>query len=84
MDEANENTVRGNFDNARFEYFGVTSRFYRKNERYFVNTRGPGGKMGEFEVKYTFGVFPLQQYLVEFPGGRLQCLPLAWDAKEHR
>jgi tetratricopeptide (TPR) repeat protein len=84
MDEANAKTVLGNFDNSRFEYFDVTSRFYRKNDRFFVYTRGPGGKMGEFEIKYTFGVYPLQQYLVAFPGGRLQCLPLAWDAKEKK
>ncbi len=81
MDVANENTVFGDFDNAVFEYFGVMSRFYRKDSRFFVHTQGPDGKMGEFEIKYTFGVDPLQQYLVPFPGGRLQCLPIAWDVK---
>jgi len=84
MDEANEETVLGNFDNAVFERFGVVSRFFRKNGRFFVHTRGPGGEMGDFEVKYTFGVFPLQQYLVPFPGGRLQCLPIAWDVREKK
>jgi tetratricopeptide (TPR) repeat protein len=84
MDVANETTVLGSFDNAVFEYFGVTSRFFRKDNRFFVHTQGPDGKMGEFEIKYTFGVYPLQQYLVPFPGGRLQCLPLAWDAKEKK
>ncbi len=34
-----------------------------------------------FEVKYTFGLDPLQQYLVEFPDGRLQALSLAWDTR---
>ncbi len=82
MDEADESTVLGNFDDAEFEYFGATSRFYRKDGQFFVYTRGPGGKMGEFEVKYTFGVYPLQQYLIPFAGGRLQCLPIAWDARE--
>ena len=84
MDEANQNTVLGDFNNARFDYFGVISRFYRKNERFFVHTSGPGGTMGEYEIRYTFGVYPLQQYLVAFPGGRLQCLPLAWDAIKKR
>ena len=84
MDEADESTVLGNFDDAEFEYFGATSRFYRKDGRFFVYTRGPGGKMGEFEVKYTFGVYPLQQYLIPFAGGRLQCLPIAWDAREKK
>jgi len=84
MDEANEKSVRGNFDNVSFEYFDVTARFYREDGRFFVHTRGPGGKMGDFEIKYTFGVYPLQQYLVAFPRGRLQCLPLAWDAKDNK
>ena len=81
MDEANETTVLGNFDNAVFKHFNVTSRFYRKDGRFFVNTQGPQGKIDDFEVKYVFGVYPLQQYLIPFPGGRLQCLPLAWDVK---
>ena len=84
MDAAAESTVLGNFDNAEFEYFGTSSRFYRKDDRFFVYTQGPGGELGEFEVKYTFGVYPLQQYLVPFPGGRLQCLPIAWDAREKK
>jgi tetratricopeptide (TPR) repeat protein len=40
--------------------------------------------MADFEVKYTFGVYPLQQYLVPLPGGRLQCLPIAWDAGQKK
>ncbi|MGB5746603.1 MAG: tetratricopeptide repeat protein [Desulfobacterales bacterium] len=84
MDEANEKTVLGNFNNVHFEYFDMTYRFYRQDDRFFVYTRGPDGQMGDFEIKYTFGVYPLQQYLVPFPGGRLQCLPLAWDVKENK
>ncbi|CAB1056048.1 probable deca-heme c-type cytochrome [Olavius sp. associated proteobacterium Delta 1] len=84
MDEANDSTVLGNFEDAVFEYFGAVSRFYRKDSRFLVNTQGPGGQMGDFEIKYTFGVYPLQQYLVPFPGGRLQCLPIAWDAKNKK
>ena len=84
MDHANEQTVLGDFDDAEFDYDGVTSRFYRKGERYFAFTEGPGGEMTEFEVLYTFGVEPLQQYLVPFAGGRLQALPLAWDTEQQR
>ena len=46
-----------------------------------VRTDGPDGKLADFEVKYTFGVTPLQQYLIEFPGGRLQSLGVAWDTR---
>jgi hypothetical protein len=77
MDVANEGTVLGDFNDAEFEYGGVTSRFYRKDDKYFVRTEGPGGEMAEFEIQYTFGVEPLQQYLVPFPGGRLQALSTA-------
>ena len=45
---------------------------------------GRDGKPAEFEVKYTFGVAPLQQYLVEFPGGRLQAPTVAWDTERKR
>ena len=40
--------------------------------------------MAEFEALYTFGFEPLQQYLVEFPGGRMQALSLAWDTERGR
>src|SRR6185369_847554 len=49
--------------------------------RFFVETDGADGKLGTFEVKYTFGVDPLQQYLVEFPDGRMQALSIAWDSR---
>jgi predicted CXXCH cytochrome family protein len=84
MDVANESTVLGNFNDAVFEIHGITSRFYRKDGRFFVYTQGPGGQMAEFEITHTFGWYPLQQYLVPFPGGRLQCLPIAWDVKQEK
>ena len=84
MDVASEKSVLGNFNNSHFQYFDETSRFYRRDGRYWVHTRGPGGETGDFEIKYTFGAYPLQQYLVAFPGGRLQCLPIAWDSREHK
>jgi len=83
MDVATEASVRGDFDNAAFTRHGVTSRFYRRNGRYFVETAGPGGEMGEFEITHTFGWEPLQQYLVPFSGGRLQTLPIAWDTEKN-
>ena len=84
MEEASEKSVRGDFNDAVFEHRGTSSKFYRRDGRFFVHTQGPEGKMGDFEIHYTFGWFPLQQYLVPFPGGRLQCLPIAWDCRENR
>lgn len=84
MDVANEKTVLGDFKTAIFQAHGIISRFSRKDGRFYVYTQGPEGEMGDFEVSYTFGWFPLQQYLVPFPGGRLQCLPIAWDVREKK
>jgi Tfp pilus assembly protein PilF/cytochrome c553 len=81
MQEANGESVLGDFANAQFTYAGVTSRFYKRNDKFFVHTDGPDGKLADFQIKYTFGVSPLQQYLVEFPDGRLQALPFAWDTR---
>ncbi len=79
---ASEKTMLGDFDNATFTRRGVTSRFFRKEGKFFVHTEGVGGVMADFEITHTFGWTPLQQYLIPFPGGRLQCLPLAWDVKK--
>jgi len=79
MAEATEETVLGDFNDVEVEHHGITSRFFRRDGGFFVHTEGPGGEMGDFEIAYTFGHDPLQQYLVPFPGGRLQCLSLAWD-----
>jgi predicted CXXCH cytochrome family protein len=81
MDVATEETVLGDFGGTSFTHLGVTSTFSRRNGRFFATTEGPEGVPGDFEVRYTFGATPLQQYLVEFPGGRLQSLPLCWDTR---
>jgi tetratricopeptide (TPR) repeat protein len=84
MDFANQETVLGDFDDAEFTLDGITSRFYRRDGKFLVYTNGPGGETGEFEITHTFGWFPLQQYLVPFPGGRLQTLHIAWDSRDNR
>jgi predicted CXXCH cytochrome family protein len=81
MQHATAATVRGDFNDATFTFDRVTSRFFQRDGKYFVRTDGPDGKLADFEVKYTFGVEPLQQYLVELPGGRLQALAVSWDAR---
>jgi predicted CXXCH cytochrome family protein len=75
-------SVRGAFDGRQFKYAGVTSRFFKRGDAFYVNTDGPDGKLADFEIKYTFGVEPLQQYLIAMPGGRLQALQIAWDDRK--
>lgn len=81
MSPANGDTVLGDFADRRFEHFGLTSTFSRRDGKYRVRTDDANGELEDYEVKFTFGVAPLQQYLVEFPGGRLQVLPTAWDTR---
>lgn len=81
MQVATPATVRGDFADATFEHFGVTSRFSRLGEQFIVHTDGADGTLRDFEVAYTLGVEPLQQYLVRFPDGRVQALPFAWDTR---
>jgi Tfp pilus assembly protein PilF len=81
MQHATEKTVLGDFNHARFAYNGVVTTFFRRDGRFFVNTDGADGKLADFEIRYAFGIDPLQQYLIEFPDGRLQALSIAWDAR---
>ena len=84
MQVARDSTVLGDFGGASFEHRGKTWRFFRLGKRFMVHAEGPDGAMSDYEVAYTFGVEPLQQYLVAFPGGRLQCLSAAWDTRAGR
>ncbi|MFQ5985724.1 MAG: multiheme c-type cytochrome, partial [Alphaproteobacteria bacterium] len=81
MQAVDEKTVLGDFDNATFTYFGVTSTFFKRDGKFFVRTDGPDGELHEYEIAYTLGASPLQQYLVPFRGGRYQALSIAWDTR---
>lgn len=81
MQEANTSTVLGDFNNAKFKHFDVESTFFKREGKFMVRTDGPDGKLTDYSITYTFGVTPLQQYLIEFPGGRYQALSIAWDSR---
>ena len=78
MDRATDMSVLGDFSGATFEHYGVRSRFFRREGKFMVETDGPDGKLAEFESEYTLGVYPLQQYLIAFPDGRLQAHWRSW------
>jgi tetratricopeptide (TPR) repeat protein len=81
---ANDSTVKGDFNNVTFIADGITSKFYKKGSKFYINTEGSDGKNHDFEVKYIFGYKPLQQYLVFFPGGRMQVPRLSWDVNKKK
>ncbi|QEF97451.1 Tetratricopeptide repeat protein [Stieleria maiorica] len=93
MDLATDETVLGDFNDVTFEHDGLVNRLYRDGKRFMVHTEGEDGTMQDFEVKYVFGVYPLQQYMVEFDRSddmpecdvaRLQVLRISWDSRDHR
>ena len=81
MQVASDTTVLGDFRDRTFTHHGRTTRFFRRQGGFFVRTEGPDGREQDFAVTHTFGVHPLQQYLVALPGGRLQALGIAWDTR---
>lgn len=93
MDVASPTTVLGDFSGVNFSHHGIESRLYRDGERYMIHTEGEDGRLKDFEVKYVFGVTPLQQYMVELGKapeakdnelGRLQVLRISWDTKNQK
>lgn len=83
MQAANPKTVLGNFDNQRFEGEGLVAVFQHQDSQYRI-TVTEGGITETLAVAWTFGVDPLQQYLVELPNGQLQAFPVAWDVAGQR
>ena len=81
MQDADTETVLADFSGVDFTHAGITSTFYKKDRQFMVRTDGPDGKLHDYEIKYTFGIYPLQQYLVKFPQGRVQVLDIAWDSR---
>jgi predicted CXXCH cytochrome family protein len=81
MERATPETVLGDFGRATAEHFAESAVFLWHEGRPAVRTRSADGTSSEQDIAYTFGVDPLQQYLVERPGGRLQVLPWCWDSR---
>ena len=81
MEKATPETVLGDFSGVSIENFGVVSTFSRVGDKFMVRTDGPDGALHDYEITHTFGIDPLQQYLIGFPDGRFQMLGLAWDTR---
>ncbi|NMH61496.1 tetratricopeptide repeat protein [Alteromonas ponticola] len=80
MATATEQTVLGDFSNQSVNHYSQTARFYKKDDEYFIQF-DEGGTITQYRVSYTFGHYPLQQYLIETESGRLQVFPFAWDSR---
>ena len=84
MQVADEHSVKADFNNTTFNYNGIISTFYKKDGKFMVNTDGLDGKLHDYEIAYTFGVYPLQQYMIKFPDGKVQVLDPTWDSRSKK
>ena len=81
---ANGFSVLGDFNNKQFVHGNKNSRFFRVKDKYFVATEGDNGRIKNFEILFTFGFKPLQQYLIKMSDGRLQALDIAWNDEQKK
>lgn len=75
-------TVLGDFSGQQIDSDAETTQFLRQNNAFVMRTPDADGQQTDFKVAYTFGLEPLQQYLLELPGGRLQAHGMAWDTQQ--
>jgi len=76
---ADQNSVAADFSDVSVEFHQIKSRFYIADGKYWVSTIDSSGQSKTFQIIYTFGHYPLQQYLVETDKGHIQALNLAWN-----
>ncbi len=81
MELPSKASMLGNFADATIKAQGVETSFHKNDQGWSVRAIGADGHVGEHKVAYTFGVYPLQQYLLDYKDGRKQALPIAWDAR---
>ncbi|NNJ17213.1 tetratricopeptide repeat protein [Pseudomonas putida CSV86] len=84
MQVADDASVLGNFADVTFKSDRETTRFFKRDGGFWVNTPGSDGKPKDFPVAYAFGIEPLQQYLIDTGAGHLQALGVAWDTRQNK
>ena len=70
------------FDGSHFSSpLGGTTQFSVRDGAPFVTTPMPDAKRATFPIRYTSGVWPLEQYVVATERGKLQSLGVVWDSR---
>jgi len=78
---ANEQSVKGNFNDVTVDYIDGEALFSRNaHDEFLITTKTDQGQQS-YTVQYTLGHYPLQQYLLETRPGRFQVFALAWDTR---
>ncbi|MCK8045486.1 deca-heme c-type cytochrome [Shewanella sp. 1CM18E] len=79
MRHANADSVFGDFNQVSINHAAANAKFFTKDSNYWVRLANRRGQATDYKISYTFGYYPLQQYMVEFEDGRVQLIPFAWD-----
>ena len=80
MDVAETQTVLGDFSGVEVTHYTQVAKFYQKDQGFYIHFT-EAGESTQYRVKYTFGHYPLQQYLIEGTDGKVQVFPFAWDSR---
>jgi hypothetical protein len=96
VQEASEFTVVGDFEinntlsvkvtgnSPKLAQEKVTTKMYKKDGRYYVNTIGPDWEFHEYEISHVIGIDRRQTYLTKFSNGALHVLPVEWKVDEKK
>ncbi|WND03839.1 tetratricopeptide repeat protein [Temperatibacter marinus] len=82
MATATEESVLGDFSGVTIDHHSQTAIFLKTEDGFQVAIKDKDGKAVTYSISYTFGVTPLQQYLVKTDKGKYQVLPFAWDSRD--
>ncbi|CAH0992975.1 hypothetical protein SIN8267_03114 [Sinobacterium norvegicum] len=81
MMKADESTMQADFDGVERSLGEVVIKPYIEGDSYWLAETDAEGKLSRHKIDYTFGVYPLQQFMVSFDDGRVQLLPYTWDSR---
>lgn len=81
MAPATPGKVLGDFSGGTYGDAELQVGFSREDDAYIIRTT-EHGQTDTWTVQYTFGIYPLQQYLVDIGDGRLQAFNIALDTRD--
>ena len=78
---ATVDSVLGEFDGKKISTPTEKYQFDTNGQEFFVSITDENGQTDVYPVTHTFGLHPLQQYMIPKGEDRLQVLPVAWDTR---
>tara|TARA_R110002050_G_scaffold195593_2_gene330462 strand:+ start:99 stop:2198 length:2100 start_codon:yes stop_codon:yes gene_type:complete len=83
MQLATKEYVKADF-NTTYSADEIQYKFTQNDTGYFVEITDQKEPTQTFEVAYTFGWHPLQQYLLKTENGKFQTLRATWDTEQNK